>query len=204
VVVLIQELTREASLDLVARMRLGRLACARGNQPYVVPFYFAYDNNCLYSFSMVGQKIEWMRANPLVCVETEEIVSPRQWTSVVIFGRYEELVESEADRARRNQPPHPVSRSISETPELPSTRDFAYRLLRQNAMWWEPGSVKPGDRNTDLPPVPLYYRIQIVQITGHRGAPDSVAPPQTSLPLTDSGGNGWAQRILRQLRGKRK
>jgi uncharacterized protein len=200
--VLIQELTREASLDLLARMHLGRLACARGNQPYVVPFYFAYDNNYLYSFSMVGQKIEWMRANPLVCVETEEIVSPRQWTSVVIFGRYEELLDSEADRARRNQPPRPVSRSISETPERPSTRDFAYNLLRQNAIWWEPGSVKTGHRDTDLPPVPLYYRIQIVQITGHRGAPDSVAPPQTSPPLTDSGGNGWAQRILRQLRGK--
>jgi uncharacterized protein len=56
--VLIQELTRETSLDLLARMRLGRLACAQGTQPYVVPFYFAYDNDCLYSFSTVGQKIE--------------------------------------------------------------------------------------------------------------------------------------------------
>jgi nitroimidazol reductase NimA-like FMN-containing flavoprotein (pyridoxamine 5'-phosphate oxidase superfamily) len=198
--VLFEELTREESLELLARLRLGRLACARGNQPYVVPFYFAYDNNYLYSFSMVGQKIEWMRANPLVCVEAEEIVSPRQWTSVVIFGRYEELVESEADRARRNQPPHPLSRSISETPELPSTRDFAYRLLRQNAMWWEAGSVKPGGRNTELPPVPLYYRIHIVQITGHRSIPDSVVP--RSLPIADSGENGWAHRILRQFRTK--
>jgi hypothetical protein len=71
-------------------------------------------------------------------------------------------------------------------------------------MWWEPGSVKTGHQDTDLPPAPLYYRIHIVEITGHRGAPDSVAPPQTSLPLTDSGENGWAQRILRPLRGKRK
>ena len=62
-VVLIQELTRQASLDLLARTRLGRLACAQGTQPYVVPFYFVYDNDCLYSFSTVGRKIEWMRAN---------------------------------------------------------------------------------------------------------------------------------------------
>jgi nitroimidazol reductase NimA-like FMN-containing flavoprotein (pyridoxamine 5'-phosphate oxidase superfamily) len=34
---LIQELTREASLDLLARTRLGRLACALGPHPYVVP-----------------------------------------------------------------------------------------------------------------------------------------------------------------------
>ena len=43
-VVLIQELTRQASLDLLARTRLGRFACAQGTQPYVVPVYFAYDN----------------------------------------------------------------------------------------------------------------------------------------------------------------
>jgi uncharacterized protein len=202
--VLIQELTKEASLELLARMRLGRLACARGNQPYVVPIYFTYDNDCLYSLSMIGQKIEWMRANPLVCVEMEEIVSPQQWTSVIIFGRYEELLDTEADRARRNQPPRPVSRSISETPERPSTRDFAYKLLRQNARWWEPGSVKTGHHDTELPPGPLYYRIHIVQITGHRGIPDSVVPTDTSLPMADSGEDGWAQRILRQLRGKRR
>ena len=41
---LIQELTRQASLDLLARTRLGRLACTQGAQPYVVPVYFAYDN----------------------------------------------------------------------------------------------------------------------------------------------------------------
>ena len=75
---LIQELTRQASLDLLARTRFGRLACAQGAQPYVVPFYFVYDNDCLYSFSTIGQKIEWMRANPLVCVEADEVVSPHQ------------------------------------------------------------------------------------------------------------------------------
>jgi hypothetical protein len=37
----------ETSLDLLARMRLGRLACAQGTQPYVVTFYFAYDNDYL-------------------------------------------------------------------------------------------------------------------------------------------------------------
>src|ERR1035437_358102 len=45
---LIQELTRQESLDLLARTRFGRLACAQGTQPYVVPVYFSYHHNYLY------------------------------------------------------------------------------------------------------------------------------------------------------------
>ncbi len=44
---LIQELSIQASLDLLARTRLGRLAGAQGPQPYVVPCYFVYDANYL-------------------------------------------------------------------------------------------------------------------------------------------------------------
>jgi len=69
----IQEVNREKSLELLANLRLGRIACAQAAQPYVVPFYFAYDDGYLYSFSTVGQKIRWMRANPLVCVQTGAI-----------------------------------------------------------------------------------------------------------------------------------
>ena len=57
---LIQELTKEDNLNLVIHMHFGRLGCTRGTQPYVVPFYFAYADNYLYSFATVGQKIEWM------------------------------------------------------------------------------------------------------------------------------------------------
>lgn len=62
---LIEELSRQESLDLLARTRLGRLACTQGSQPYIVPVYFAYADHSLYGFATVGKKIEWMRANPL-------------------------------------------------------------------------------------------------------------------------------------------
>ena len=88
---LIRELSRQESLDLLARSRLGRLACARGAMPYIVPLYFAYDDEYLYSFSTFGQKIEWMRDNPNVCVEVDEVANPQQWVSVVIFGQFEEM-----------------------------------------------------------------------------------------------------------------
>ncbi len=180
---LIQELTRQASLDLLARTRLGRLACAQGIQPYVVPFYFVYENDCLYSFSTVGQKIEWMRANPMVCVEADEVVSPEEWMSVIVFGRYEELLD---------------------TPEYQGERAFAHTLLKGHAAWWEPAYVKTILHGTPRPLVPVVYRIRGLQITGHCAVPDRpVTPPDTRLPLTDSGEDGWLQRLLRKARGKR-
>jgi len=177
---LIQELTRQASLDLLARTRLGRLACAQGPQPYVVPCYFVYDANYLYSFSTVGQKIEWMRANPLVCVEVDEVVSPEQWVSVIVFGRYEEL---------------------RDTPEWQGARTLAHTLLKRNAVWWEPAYVKTILHGTQRPLVPVFYRIHGLQITGHRATPEPVTPANARLSMTDSGKDGWLQHLLRQVRG---
>ena len=36
---------------------VGRLACPRDNQPYVIPIYFALHGDYLYSFTTLGQKI---------------------------------------------------------------------------------------------------------------------------------------------------
>ena len=176
---LIQELTSQESLDLLARTRLGRLACAQGAQPYVVPFYFAYDSGYLYSFSTVGQKVEWMRANPLVCVEAAEVVSPERWVSVIVFGRYEEL---------------------PDTPEWQSTRRLAHTLLKRNAVWWEPAYVKTTLHGTQRPLVPVFYRIHSLQITGHRATPAPVTPTETGRSMTDSGEAGWLQHLLQQVR----
>ena len=178
---LIQELTKQASLDLLARTSLGRIACAQGAQPYVVPFYFTYDNYYLYSFSTVGQKIEWMRANPLVCVETDEVVSSQQWVSIIVFGLYEEL---------------------PDTPACQQERASAHYLLQKRAMWWEPGCAKTILHGIQRPLVPVFYRIRVVQISGHRASPEPSALPDTRLSRTDSGENGWLQRILRQVRGR--
>jgi uncharacterized protein len=178
--VLIQELTRRESLDLLARARLGRLACAHESQPYVVPFYFAYDNDHLYSFSTIGQKIEWMRANPKVCVEADEVVSPQQWVSVIIFGHYEELPNS---------------------PEWRDAREYAHnKLLQRNAIWWEPGYAKTILHDTERPLVPFFYRIHVVQITGHRATPEPGRPRGTRPLMNGSSDNSWLQKILRQVR----
>ena len=88
---LIQSMTGVASLELLERATLGRVACTHEGQPYITPMSVTYDANWLYSFSTLGQKITWMRANPHVCVEVEELVSPQDWATVIVIGRYQEL-----------------------------------------------------------------------------------------------------------------
>ena len=96
---MIREMSREECRRVLAGTRLARLACAYQNQPYVVPVYLAYHEApdgeaCFYGFTTPGQKVEWMRANPLVCVEVDEIAACNQWVSIIAFGRYEELPET--------------------------------------------------------------------------------------------------------------
>src|SRR5688572_21663098 len=89
----IHELTEEQCRDVLTRMYLARLACARANQPYIVPVSFAYDAkaNSLFGVSAAGKKITWMRRNPRVCVEIEDVQDRFHWTTVVINGLYEEI-----------------------------------------------------------------------------------------------------------------
>lgn len=68
----ILELNQSECTALLSSARLGRLACSKDGQPYVVPFHFVREGMNLYSFCLQGQKIEWMRANPLVCVQVDE------------------------------------------------------------------------------------------------------------------------------------
>jgi len=150
--VLIQTMTKQASLDFLAHPRLGRLACARGGQPYITPIYFAHANNRLYSFSTVGQKIEWMRLNPLVCVEADEVTSPQQWCSVIVLGRYEELPKE---------------------PEYEHDRQFAHSLLQRRPMWWEPGFVRTSVDGKMREKEPVYFVVRVEQVSGRRATLES-------------------------------
>jgi nitroimidazol reductase NimA-like FMN-containing flavoprotein (pyridoxamine 5'-phosphate oxidase superfamily) len=140
---------------VLARLSFGRLACARDNQPYVLPIYFAYDGHHVYGFSTPGQKIDWMRANPLVCLEADERESRERWTSVIISGRYQEL---------------------ADTAELAAARAQAHRALQEHATWWDYTAVAAAEwRRKDQPFEPIFYRIHIDRITGHRATPRATA-----------------------------
>ncbi len=149
---LIQEIIKGDCLAFLKSTRLGRLACSKDGQPYITPFYFSLSGNYLYSFSTVGQHIDWMRTNPLVCVETDKVVTSHEWLSIVVMGRYEEL---------------------PDTPDWQRERSIAHELLQSNPDWWEPGYAKTIVHGTERPLVPVYFRIEIVEITGRRGSSDS-------------------------------
>ena len=89
----INEMTAGECRGYLQRASLGRLGCSYENQPYVVPIHFASEDGYLYVFSTFGQKVKWMRANPKVCVQTDEIRNQSEWISVIVYGEYEELPE---------------------------------------------------------------------------------------------------------------
>jgi uncharacterized protein len=93
---LIHEMTEDECGTALEQIGFGRLACVRRDQPYIVPIYFSYDRKHLYGVTTLGQKIEWMRSNPLVCLEIDERTSHYQWTSVVC------LVATRSYRIRQN------------------------------------------------------------------------------------------------------
>ena len=99
---IINQMSNQECLDLLALKRLGRLACAHGSQPYVVPIYYVYSDNFLYSLTTVGKKIEWMRANPLVCLEVDDVAADSQeWSSVIVTGSFEEMPDTPQWRTNR-------------------------------------------------------------------------------------------------------
>ena len=97
---LVSELYSGECYEVLARLGFGRLACARKNQSYIVPIYFAYEAHVLYGFATMGNKIDWMRSNPLVAVEADEVKSHIEWTIVVVQGHYEEFPRSRSSPSR--------------------------------------------------------------------------------------------------------
>jgi len=140
----INEMTGEECSAFLERASLGRLGCSCENQPYVIPIHFAYDSGYLYVFSTFGQKVKWMRANPKVCVQTDQIENQGEWISVVVNGEYEELPE----------------------PQYSAERKLASSLLAKRYHWWLNAlgerQMKVGDKSIE----PLFFRIRIQTMSG--------------------------------------
>jgi uncharacterized protein len=158
--VLIEDMTSDMSIALLKSAHIGHIACTKGLQPYVTPFSFAYEKDFIYGFATVGKKIEWMRANPLVCIEVENIVNREEWQTVIIEGRFEEL---------------------PDLPEFDKAIDTAHDALAKSAVWWEPGFVKTLHKGSERPLAPVWFRVSVIDITGHRGVPDKAIVQPKSM-----------------------
>ena len=138
---LIRELTTPECHDVLRRASIARLGCARANQPYVVPVHVYFDGNDLYSFATMGQKIAWMRENPRVCIQADEIVDRTAWATVIAFGAYEELL---------HMPSHEAA------------RERAKELFHRTPEWWQPAASNPQNALR----MAMIYRIRLESLTG--------------------------------------
>lgn len=142
----VNEMTSEECYSFLERADVARLGCSLENQPYVVPIRFSYQDGYLYIFATLGQKIEWMRANPKVCVQADEIKSQADWVSVIVNGEYEELRE----------------------PQHNDERKLATSLLAKRYHWWLNALGERQMRVSESSMEPLFFRIRVESITGLR------------------------------------
>jgi len=139
-----REMTADECRALLARSSFGRLGCSHEDQPYVVPINFVYESEHLYFFSTVGQKIRWMRSNPRVSLQTDEIASPFQWQSVIAGGSYQELKE----------------------PQFELELEHARKLLDRPYRWWLNAlAERQLQSGQELIP-PLFFRVRIESLSG--------------------------------------
>jgi nitroimidazol reductase NimA-like FMN-containing flavoprotein (pyridoxamine 5'-phosphate oxidase superfamily) len=170
---LIMEMEDAACRELLARTGFGRLACVRDDRPYVVPFFFGYGKLHLYSFAMPGRKIDSMRANPHVCVQADEIRSPRAWKSVVVQGEYEELADTLMWQAERQ---------------------VAWRLFQHTPNWWQPGSSKLPDADHDQTGKAIWFRILMTEVSGREA--DDADTAEQKMPFTRPVAKRSGQRLF--------
>jgi nitroimidazol reductase NimA-like FMN-containing flavoprotein (pyridoxamine 5'-phosphate oxidase superfamily) len=132
--------------ELLQRVFIGRLGCSLDNQPYVVPVGFAYEPGYVYVFSTLGKKIEWMRENPKVCLQADEIGTSSNWVSVIVTGTYLELRE----------------------PQYTIERQHARKLLAKHNNWWINAVTERREETNDIAIKGLFFRIDIETISGLR------------------------------------
>jgi uncharacterized protein len=147
----IVKLSHDQCKELLSRASLARLACSLNNKPYVIPVCFAYEPDCIYVFSTVGKKIEWMRQNPQVCLQVDELERHSNWNSVVVEGTYVELRE----------------------PQYTAEKEHAKELLSQMADWWLLPLAERREQMDDVAIELVFFRIDIQSISGLRGIPEN-------------------------------
>lgn len=96
------ELTKDQINNILASQSLGRLACTNGRQPYIVPVTYRYDGEYIYGQTNEGMKLDILRKNPNVCFEVDMMTDMRNWQSVLVFGKFEEIKSAVTAKKARN------------------------------------------------------------------------------------------------------
>ena len=119
--------------------RVARLGCTVNGEPYIVPINYNFEDDCLYSHSLPGTKINALRKNPRACVQVDEIESDLRWRSAIAFGKFEEVTK-QTERA-----------------------EVLAKLLRRFPMLTPVESAMTADASS---PEVIVFRIRIDRLTG--------------------------------------
>jgi nitroimidazol reductase NimA-like FMN-containing flavoprotein (pyridoxamine 5'-phosphate oxidase superfamily) len=142
-------MSQQECSGLLKRVSIGKLGCSLDNQPYVVPVGFSYEPGYIYIFSTLGKKIEWMRNNPKVCLQADEVGNRSNWESVIVTGTYLELRE----------------------PQYSAERQHALERLKQYSDYWEAPLAERREQSSDLEIQTVFFRIEIGSMSGLRTIP---------------------------------
>ena len=86
----------KGQIDQVLYSQLtGRIGCHAFKKTYVVPVSYVYDGTAIYAHSADGLKVRMMRKNPSVCFQVDSIDNLANWRSVLVWGTYEEIKDTE-------------------------------------------------------------------------------------------------------------
>lgn len=96
----IVDLGNEKIEELLREVNFGHLGLSSKDRPYVVPIHFAYSKPNVLFFTTEGLKTDIIDANPMVCLQVEDIDDRENWRSVIISGKAERITdESEKSQA---------------------------------------------------------------------------------------------------------
>lgn len=140
-----REITDPVELEgLLKRGRYAVISMCRDNEPYIVTLSYGYDQkrNILYFHcGTLGLKLDFLRANPKVCVmviedrgyKTDEC--SHEYASVVISGSMEEIKNLDEKKRGMEIILHQLEESPSVIKERHLTNDLVYSkiaILRLN------------------------------------------------------------------------
>ena len=91
----VRELSEKEIVTLISRLDYGHLACCLGDDPYVVPIHYAYQDGYIYLYTTQGKKSEILSKNPRVCLQIEEVKDNNDWSRAIIYGEAQELKEED-------------------------------------------------------------------------------------------------------------
>ena len=115
----VEDMTPAEMHSLLQTVGFGHLGCSQNGRPYVVPMHYAYDGKELFFFTTEGMKTQFMKGNPEVCLQVEEVGDSSDWRSVMVIGRAERLTEpEEMERAMQLI----TERNPSLTPAISATQ----------------------------------------------------------------------------------